>query len=130
MEIYGAVRRLANLLEIDFSYPIQRSKSSGLTNCPEIQLVSLIVIATKLAYPFDDTTRVPQSYSDPSAVAIDWDKWIKATRDEPPKGLKRGEEIKVMETEVWDMDAQMLDDYLDWYQQTWIDDRDPKSEAF
>ncbi|KAJ5052078.1 uncharacterized protein L3040_001838 [Drepanopeziza brunnea f. sp. 'multigermtubi'] len=127
VEIYAAVRRLATLLEIDFSYPAQRRKSYRFNAYPEIQLASLVVIATKLAHPFDNITRAPESYSDPSAVRIDWARWTKATAtNEPQKGFKRGDEIMVTDTDVWNMNAEKLDDYLDWYQNTWIDDREQK----
>lgn len=42
-------------------------------------------------------------------------------------GLKRGDELAVRDDDVWRMDGRMMDDYMDWYQRTWIDDRDPKS---
>lgn len=90
--------------------------------------MSLLVIATKLAHPFDDVVRIPESYSDPSAAKIDWSHWIKTTFRKPSKGLARGEAIKVVDTDVWNMNAKKLDDYLDWYQNTWVDDRDPKSK--
>ena len=45
----------------------------------------------------------------------------------PTKGLNRGEEIKVTEADVMKMSGNKMDDYLDWYQRTWIDDRNPKS---
>ena len=98
------------------------------TASPEIQLVSLIVIATKLAHPFDNVNRTPDSYSDPSATKIDWSQWVKMTAQEPPSGLARGKAITITDADVWNLDAKKLDDYLDWYQNTWIDDRDPKSK--
>lgn len=42
-------------------------------------------------------------------------------------GLKQGDEIKVTDADVLDMSEKKMDDYLDWYQRTWIDDRDAKS---
>lgn len=45
----------------------------------------------------------------------------------PTKGLKRGEEIKITDADVMKMSGKQMDDYLDWYQRTWIDDRNPKS---
>ncbi|PBP26167.1 RNA polymerase I specific transcription initiation factor Rrn7 [Diplocarpon rosae] len=126
VEIYPAVRRLANMLEIDFSYTVRKRKTNAVNAHPEMQLVSLIVIATKLAYPFDQIDRIPESYSDPTAVRIDWGKWMRATARESSKGLVIGEEAKVQDSDVWNMNSDKLDDYMDWYQKTWIDDRDPK----
>jgi RNA polymerase I-specific transcription initiation factor RRN7 len=44
----------------------------------------------------------------------------------PIKGLRRGDEIKVTDEDVLSMGPRKIDDYLDWYQRTWMDDRDPK----
>ena len=49
---------------------------------------------------------------------------------EAPKGLKRGQEINVTDGDVFKMKGKELDDYLDWYQRTWVDDSDPKSKSF
>jgi RNA polymerase I-specific transcription initiation factor RRN7 len=45
---------------------------------------------------------------------------------QPVKGLRRGDEIKVTDEDVLGMSARKIDDYLYWYQRTWMDDRDPK----
>lgn len=45
----------------------------------------------------------------------------------PTKGLRRGEEIKITDADVMKMSGKQMDDYLDWYQRTWIDDRNPES---
>ncbi|KAI6710468.1 hypothetical protein JHW43_007006 [Diplocarpon mali] len=63
-----------------------------------------------------------------SAMKIDWGKWMKATTSESPEGFVKGEEIRAQDSDVWNMNADKLDDYMDWYQNTWIDDRNPKSE--
>lgn len=47
--------------------------------------------------------------------------------DSPDRDLKRGEEIHVKETDVWNMSGKDMDKYMDWYQRTWIeDDKPPK----
>ena len=89
--------------------------------------VGLITIATKLAHPFDAIDRVPENFSDPSAVRIDWSKWVVTTSPQRPDRLQRGEEIHIKDTDVWGLSSNKLNDYLDWYQTTWIDDRDSKS---
>ena len=94
---------------------------------PELGLICLIVIATKLSHPFDTVVRVPESDSDPTTVKVDWPEWRKILSEKPSAGLKRGEEIKVTDMDVSGMNAKKMDDYLDWYQRTLLDDRDPKS---
>lgn len=127
MEIYPAVRRLATLLKLDFKFPMSDKRTYRVSAYPEIQLISLIVIATKLSHPFDDIERSPQSEDDPTTVKLDWERWREIMAETPTKGLKRGTEIKVTDTDVMKMSGKQMDDYLNWYQRTWIDDRNPKS---
>ena len=127
VEIYPAVRRLAAMVEIDFAFPISQNRQYDVSY-PEIQLMSLIVIATKLTHPFDDAVRHPESDSDPTTVKIDWSKWQEIMVDKPHEGLKRGDEIHVKDADVASMSDKQMDEYMDWYQRTWIDGVDPKSE--
>jgi RNA polymerase I-specific transcription initiation factor RRN7 len=101
------------MLDISFSFPTQHVRGHNVTAYPEIQLISLIVIATKLSHPFDDIPRLPVSESDPTVTKINWTTW----------------ELNVKDTDVWNMDGKKIDDYLDWYQRTWVDDRIPKSAS-
>lgn len=87
----------------------------------------LIIVATKLSHPFDDIVRHPESDSDPTTVRIDWVKWCAIMTEKECEELRRGEEIKIIDSDVLSMSEKKLDDYLDWYQRTWIDDRNPKS---
>ena len=127
MEIYPAVRRLAAMLGIDFAYPASYQGKGFNISYPEIQLISLVVIATKLGHPFDDIVRHPESESDPTTVKVDWRKWQEIMIDKTPEGLRRGDEIHVEDTDVASMTEKQIDDYLAWYQRTWIDGAEPKS---
>lgn len=89
--------------------------------------MSLIIIATKLSHPFDDIVRHPESDSDPTTVKMDWKKWEAIMVDKSQEKLKRGDEIYVEDTEVVNMSEKQMDQYLDWYQRTWIDGTEPKS---
>jgi RNA polymerase I-specific transcription initiation factor RRN7 len=92
--------------------------------------MSLIVVATKLSQPFDDISRYSVSDLDPSTVQIDWKKWAKIMAGAPTDGLRRGEEIHVADEDVLGMSEKAMDDYLDWHQRTWVDDRPHKSKRF
>jgi RNA polymerase I-specific transcription initiation factor RRN7 len=83
------------------------------------------VIATKLSQPFDDVKRNPWSLTDPSTTLIGWSDWSASFKNDPIKGLNRGEEVKITDHDVLHMSENMLDDYLNWYQKVFIDDRDP-----
>jgi RNA polymerase I-specific transcription initiation factor RRN7 len=121
VDIYIAARRLAKLLKTDYSFPSNLAKHS-VTVYPESQIISLVVIATKLSQPFDEIVRAPESIADPSSLTIDWGDWIQAMKEAPKDGIRRGHEIKVTDDDVFKMSDKKLDDYLDWYQRTWIDD--------
>jgi len=90
----------------------------------------LIVVATKLSQPFDDILRYPESDSDPSTVMIDWGRWSEIMTEEQVPGLKRGEEIMVTDMDVLLMSNEAMDDYMNWYQRTFLDDRPPKSKHY
>jgi RNA polymerase I-specific transcription initiation factor RRN7 len=113
------------MLNIDFTYPNIRTRNEGILAHPEIQLMSLIVVATKLAQPFDDIVRHPESESDPTLLKIDWKSWRQTMTEKPVEGLRRGEEIKVEDEDVLTMGKEKIDDYLDWFQRTWIDTERP-----
>ncbi|KAG9243177.1 60S ribosomal protein L40 [Calycina marina] len=90
-------------------------------------LMCLIVIATKLSQPFDDTERIPESEADLSTVRLDWKRWRDAMQEQPVAGLRRGEEIHVTDLDVLDLSGEAMDDYMDWYQRIFLDDRPPKA---
>lgn len=63
-------------------------------------------------------------------MKINWKVWSRNMAEKFGDELKRGEELRVKDTDVWNMDAKKMDDYLDWYQRTWVDDRELKSIPF
>jgi len=88
--------------------------------------MSLIVIAVKLSQPFDDIVRTPENESDVTVTKIDWRKWKQTmAKKQKKKGLEKGEEIKVTDKDVIDMEKDKIDDYLDWYQRVWVDEDKP-----
>lgn len=50
--------------------------------------------------------------------------------EEPSGGLKRGDEIKITDADVFKMTGAQMDDWMNWYHKTWIDDRDHKGKRF
>ncbi|ESZ98666.1 60S ribosomal protein L40 [Sclerotinia borealis F-4128] len=126
VDIYTAVNHLAELLKYDFLFPIHNRRFHGTTGYPEYQLMSLIIIATKLSQPFDDIIRHPESKSDPTAAKINWTKWRSIMIEDRSEGLKRGDEIKITDTDVFKLTGAQMDDWMNWYHKTWVDDRDHK----
>ncbi|PQE33260.1 hypothetical protein CJF32_00003798 [Rutstroemia sp. NJR-2017a WRK4] len=126
VDIYVGVKCLAELLGYDFSYPIHNRRLYGTTGYPEFQLMSLVVIATKLSQPFDDVVRLPENDLDPSATKIDWIKWRNIMTEHTDEKLRRGDELCVTDSDVLNMTGKQMDEWMNWYHRTWIDDRDQK----
>ena len=94
---------------------------------PEIQLVCLLVIAVKLYHPFDGSIRHVRSLADPATLTIDWESWVdvqSSCKMHATGGthLERGSEISVTETDVMNMTGEQLDEYMDWYERTFVDE--------
>ena len=81
----------------------------------------------KLYHPFDESTRHVRSLADSAALTVDWAVWVDAqsshnvrVADEPH--LERGSEISVTEKDIMSMHGEQLDEYMDWYERTYVDD--------
>ena len=133
LEIFPAVQGLAQLTRSDFRYSItkeiRRKQGSAF---PEVELMSLLVVAVKLLYPADEVQRHPQSLHEPAAQQMDWISWKRRWQDlaksSPRTGLARGSEIDVRDTDVFKMSQQELGSYMNWYQKTWVKGPRPGSE--
>ena len=126
ISLYPVVRRMAALLSIDFSFsrPGQRQQASS---SPELLLMSLLIIAVKLHHPFDNLSRSVASLKDAAVLKMNWSKWTEAYRDHKSRiqageHLVRGSEFYISEDDALEMSGEQVDDYLDWYERTWIDE--------
>ena len=133
VELYIVVRRLASLLAVDFTFPKPGSRQRK-SSLPEIQLVSLLLIAVKLYHPFNSQPRHGRSLTEFGTLVIDWDSWGKskieyAARHQSARSLGRGNEINVNENDIMDMSGEQLDEYLDWYEKTWVKEDSQQSSA-
>jgi RNA polymerase I-specific transcription initiation factor RRN7 len=134
LEVYTTVRRLNTITKYDFTYPTTATPLETTrrqpTTYPESQLMSLVVVATKLLFPFDSATvkRYPKDANDPTALRMDWSSWLEAkgrfdkdsSTARETNGLKAGSEILVTDRDILGMTDQQLDQYMSWYQRTWI----------
>ncbi|KAL1957447.1 hypothetical protein VTO42DRAFT_6015 [Malbranchea cinnamomea] len=126
LEVFPAVRHLQSLIGYTFSFSDSIVGRFHRIYLPEVQLISLVVIVTKLLYPLDDVKRYPYSWKDPAAQAMNWDTWVRTQTEFEEKGrrgerLRKGEAISVSESDAFRMAPQQLDDYMDWYEKMWID---------
>lgn len=131
VEIYPIVNQLQKLVGFTFQYPaLVKDKITHLL-MPEVQLMSLIVIATKLLFPFDDVERYPESTKEPGSQRLDWKNWLEAQKQfealtNEGGRIGKGNELLVNEKDVFDMTALQLDEYMDWYEKSWLDVRSKK----
>ncbi|KAJ5929098.1 RNA polymerase I-specific transcription initiation factor Rrn7 [Penicillium verhagenii] len=129
VDVYEIIKTLQRLLDFTFEYPDKLSdeKRIDAIQLPEIQMVVLIVIATKLFFPFDNISRHPATSLEPAAQGIDWQEWMRVQRQfEPQKRTegKIGKEkaIQITDSDVLGMESHQLDQYMDWYETNWLDD--------
>ena len=132
IEVYAATQRLARILDIDFTLQLgAKTSSNRVLRYPEVQLMSLLVVATKLFFPIDDIDRHPVSANDLSALQMDWAEWAAAqpsvqsgddldgqnSRDDTAPDLTFPEAFKISESDCLSMGDEELDRYMDWYQE-------------
>ena len=91
----------------------------------------LLVIVVKLHHPFDGLIRHVRSLADSAALTIDWETWVdrqSSCKMHAADGthLERGSEINVTEKDVMNMTGEQLDEYIDWYERTFVDE--PRAE--
>ncbi|KAL8793784.1 MAG: hypothetical protein Q9195_003614 [Heterodermia aff. obscurata] len=122
-------KQMPTMLEsLSICYLAQKASSF-----PEVQLMALLVIAVKLRHPFDNVVRYAATLTDPGVMTIDWDAWCKRQKefdDRITSGGKigRGNAMKIMEREVLGMTGDQMDEYLDWFERTWVKDEDQESK--
>lgn len=125
MEVYTVVRKLNQMLK--FTYDFSLSSKATLRNLgfPELQLMAQLVVATKLIFPFENTTKFPSSPSEPAAQSLDWKRWSQIRADFAKKmtegKIAKGRHILLEEDDVFDLTPEQLDDYMDWYETRWLD---------
>lgn len=90
--------------------------------------MSLVVVATKLLFPFDNVKRYPRTLNDPSVQVIDWEKWAEAQSTFDRRGISQGlltngAAMQATEMDAMEMTQQQLDEYMDWYDRLWVADK-------
>ena len=126
VEIYTAVHRLNTITRFPFAFPERVTGRVTALHLPEVQLATLIVISTKLFFPLDDIKRYPQSTREPSSQVVNWELWAQVQRHfdarETSGGrIGKGNEVLVNDNDVFNMSPTQLDEYMDWYENSWLD---------
>ncbi|KAL8974578.1 MAG: hypothetical protein Q9197_001199 [Variospora fuerteventurae] len=126
LDLYPAVRRTAKLMDIDFTFPQSKTRQK-VSFFPEIALMALLVVVVKIYHPFDSIDRHPRTLSDPGVLAVNWDHWCKVQQEyefrETAGGtLGHGNEVKVIEADSFKLSGHQIDEYLDWFEKSFIDE--------
>ncbi|KID90740.1 forms a complex with the other RRN protein RRN6 and RRN11 [Metarhizium guizhouense ARSEF 977] len=91
VEAIAVARRLASALDLMFYFPVSKAKIYFLDN-PEIQLISLLVVATKMCFPLDPSQ---PSLLDPAGCCLpqfNWASWKTGFSSDGPKSGKETQE--------------------------------------
>ena len=126
LNVYPAARGIAQFLDIDFCFPLPRG-IQYVSRLPEIALVGLIVVSVKLLHPFTSQKQYVKNEEEISIVGFDWNVWLKAQQDHQSRltdkeHLSRGSEIHVTDEDAMEMTNEQVNDYLDWFERTWVDE--------
>lgn len=119
---------LQDLLGFTLQYPTTSSSDGRKTALllPDLQLMVLIIISTKLLFPIDDLKRYPSTDQEPAVQVMDWALWARSQnhfdRDRGFGGnIGKKTAIQITDQDVLNMTSAQLDDYMDWYQSSWLD---------
>lgn len=134
VEIYSTVHRISSLLNVRYMFPRPGTRQKRAL-FPETQLIALLVVAVKLFYPFDQLQRKPRSWTEPGVLSINWDVWCDLQAEYEARFVSdgrigRGNILSVNEQDSMKMSGAQLDEYLDWYEQTFIDEESLASEKW
>ncbi|KAJ5157165.1 uncharacterized protein N7482_008265 [Penicillium canariense] len=128
IDVYETVKTLKGLVGFTyaFSAPAQGTKRKQTLHLPEVQLMALVVIATKLLFPFDDLERHPATAKEPATQAIEWPLWVRSqnhfdNREIACGNIGKDQVIQLTDKDVLNMAPSQLDEYMDWYESNWID---------
>lgn len=128
LELYDATKRLGELLGYDFAPHYQGKKRLGIRHLPEAQLVSCLIVCVKVLYPFDQLYRHWKSSTEKSKTMMNWDAWLQEmemvnNREDVGAGHLTAEDMaKLQEKDVFSMGPAEMDQYLDFYADTFLDD--------
>lgn len=89
--------------------------------------MALVIVAVKLYHPFDSLHRSAISPTNLGIFQINWEAWCshhqQYTQRQTSDGkLGRGNEMNIKEQDVFRMSEAQLDEYLDWYGKTWVNE--------
>ncbi|EON63674.1 hypothetical protein W97_02902 [Coniosporium apollinis CBS 100218] len=131
LDVYPAARRVGGLVEWSFGFPgaaVEMGKRRRVADSPEVQLMACVVVAVKMLFPFHEGEGGQKVQTDGKTglVRVDWDEWESAQAEyeealERPRRLGFEDAMRASEEDVFGMTDVQMDDYLDWYEDTWVE---------
>jgi RNA polymerase I-specific transcription initiation factor RRN7 len=134
LEVYDATIQLAEILGYDFALHTSGRTKMGARHLPEAQLVACLVISVKLFYPFT-TIPNPNTSSEPAVALLNWSSWhetLASSRTNKEDGLSKltiETLTNTKEKDVFGMTERNMDQYMDFYQDSFIDSSRSENET-
>ncbi|RCI14103.1 hypothetical protein L249_8071 [Ophiocordyceps polyrhachis-furcata BCC 54312] len=117
VESIAATKRLAGLLHARFHFPVESSRILPLDH-PEIHLMALLVIATKLCFPFPNNQSSIRSY----LPRFNWETWMRGMSQSLQNRDSREAFRRVTPNQVVHMNDETFDAYLAHVSARWVED--------
>ncbi|KAK6336789.1 Pol I core factor CF [Orbilia javanica] len=148
-EIYPAIFILAEMIQSSLIYPAA-ARTYRLLNCPDIQLMALLVISLKLCWGLDDDDpevfrymkvdkkgRVLPRYASKeweiANMEVEWEEWKRIfemeEKERERKEKERNWQLGVDEAEIYGWGEEEMDEYLEWFEKNWAGEAEGKPTA-
>ncbi|KAF8477206.1 hypothetical protein BDZ91DRAFT_672662 [Kalaharituber pfeilii] len=118
LEVFSAVKQLIKLKEISIKFDeAPRVKRHRGGDWPEQTLMSLVLIAAKLAWGLDGIKRMPEDNMEPAAIILNqkcWERFLAANK------FKGDAIFDYKDMNILKIPGEELDAYMDWYERTWL----------
>jgi len=116
---FAAARALPHLLGWAFGWPEGGgARRARVVDYPDARLAGVLVVAVKLLYPFEGGERCVAGAAEMAAAVVDWSVWGERVRG--PSGYEWA--MGVREEDVLGMSGEQVDEYLDWYAESYMND--------
>ncbi|KAK0908943.1 hypothetical protein LTR02_004696 [Friedmanniomyces endolithicus] len=121
IEIFAATSRLARLMDITFAFALDAKPGAKnhMLQYPEPRLMAILIVSTKLLFPFDDIERAAYSGNAMDALGMDWSAWAELQVPHPTERkasspLAYAKALEFSQTDVLGAAEHQLDQYMDW----------------
>ncbi|RDA86124.1 hypothetical protein CP532_1174 [Ophiocordyceps camponoti-leonardi (nom. inval.)] len=125
VESVVVTKRLADLLDVRFHFPVKSSRILPLDH-PEIHLVALLIVATKLCFPFLNNQSSMQSSVQSYLPRFNWEVWMRGmSQPLQNRGSWEGGASsfrRVTPNQVVHMDDETFEAYLAHLSARWVGD--------